>query len=193
MGLLSNLAERRELMTEQSKRIILVATPLMANLLSIAVHGNGFVSAFVCGVAFIGLRRSENIRLELDLLDDVGFLLTAVMWFVFGTTTVIARSEGVPVGLVVFCLLALTVVRLFSDAVGAGRVAVQVAGATAPRLARPEGHDVDRVRSAGLQRAHRSGRDGRPADDGGDRARQRAAARYRRTDGRPCVQQGISQ
>ena len=112
VALLSNLAERRDLMTEQSKRVILVATPLIAYTLSVAVHGNGFVSAFVCGVAFIGLRRSQNVRRELDLLDDVGFLLTAVMWFVFGATTVIALSEGVPLGLVVFCLLALTVVRM---------------------------------------------------------------------------------
>ncbi|MCW2511210.1 MAG: NhaP-type Na+/H+ and antiporters with a unique C-terminal domain protein [Mycobacterium sp.] len=112
VAVLSNVAELRDLMTEQSKRVILVATPLMAYTLSIAVHGNGFVSAFVCGIAFIGLRRSQNIRRELDLLDDVGFLLTVVMWFVFGATTVIALSEGVSIGLVVFCLLALTVVRM---------------------------------------------------------------------------------
>jgi NhaP-type Na+/H+ or K+/H+ antiporter len=112
VALLSNAAERRELMTGQSKRVILVATPLLAYSCSIAVAGNGFVSAFVCGIAFMGLRRSRNIRRELDLLDDVGFLLTAVMWFVFGATTVIALSAGVSTGLVAFCLLALTVVRL---------------------------------------------------------------------------------
>ncbi|MCW2730299.1 MAG: NhaP-type Na+/H+ and antiporters with a unique C-terminal domain protein [Mycobacterium sp.] len=112
VALLSNVAERRDLMTGQSKRVILVAIPLLAYTLSIAVHGNGFVSAFVCGIAFMGLRRSQNIRRELDLLDDVGFLLTVVMWFVFGATTVIALSAGVPIGLVVFCVLALTLVRL---------------------------------------------------------------------------------
>ncbi len=112
VALLSNLSERRDLMTEQSKRVVLVAIPLMAYTLSIAVHGNGFVSAFVCGIAYMGLRRSQNVRGELELLDDVGFLLTVVMWFVFGATTVIALSDGVSVGLVVFCVLALTVVRL---------------------------------------------------------------------------------
>ena len=112
VALLSNLAERHDLMTEQSKRIVLVAIPLLAYTLSVVIHGNGFVSAFVCGITFMGLRRSQNIRRELDLLDDVGFLLTVVMWFVFGATTVIALSAGVPLGLVVFCVLALTVVRL---------------------------------------------------------------------------------
>jgi sodium/hydrogen antiporter len=113
IAMASNVAERRDLMTEQSKRVILVATPLLAYALSIAIHGNGFVAAFVCGIAFIGLRRSETgIRRELELLDDVGFLLTAAMWFVFGAAAVLALSSGVPLGLVVFCLLALTVVRL---------------------------------------------------------------------------------
>jgi sodium/hydrogen antiporter len=110
VALLSNAAEH--LMTGQSKRVILVATPLLAYTFGIAVHGNGFVSAFVCGIAFMGLRRSQNVRRELDLLDDIGFLLTAAMWFVFGATTVIALSAGVSIGLVAFCLLALTVVRL---------------------------------------------------------------------------------
>ncbi len=108
----SNVAERQDLMTEQSKRLILVATPLLAYALSLAVHGNGFVAAFACGVAFIGLRRSQNIHRDLELLDDVGFLLTVAMWFVFGAAAVIALSSGVSVGLVVFCLLALTLVRL---------------------------------------------------------------------------------
>ncbi|MET0474956.1 MAG: cation:proton antiporter [Mycobacterium sp.] len=113
VALASNVAERRDMMTEQSQRVILVATPVLAYALSIAVHGNGFVSAFVCGIAFIGLRRSQNsIRSQLELLDDVGFLLTAAMWFAFGAAAVLALSSGVSVGLVVFCLLALTVVRM---------------------------------------------------------------------------------
>jgi NhaP-type Na+/H+ or K+/H+ antiporter len=112
IALVSNVAERRDLMTEQSKRLILVAAPLLAYTMSIAVHGNGFVSAFVCGTAYVGLRRSETLRRDLELLDDVGFLLTVLMWFVFGAAAVLALSAGVPLGIVVFCLLALTLVRM---------------------------------------------------------------------------------
>jgi NhaP-type Na+/H+ or K+/H+ antiporter len=112
IALASNVAERRDLMTEQSKRLILVAAPLLAYTMSIAVHGNGFVSAFVCGTAYVGLRRSETLRRDLELLDDVGFLLTVLMWFVFGAAAVLALSAGVPLGIVVFCLLALTLVRM---------------------------------------------------------------------------------
>ena len=84
LALLTNAAERRGDMTEQSRRLILVAAPVLAYGLSLAVGGNGFVSAFVCGIAFNNLRRSEAIHSEMELLDDIGFLLSAGMWFVSG-------------------------------------------------------------------------------------------------------------
>jgi NhaP-type Na+/H+ or K+/H+ antiporter len=112
LALLTNAAERRGEMTHQSKRLILVAAPILAYGLSLAVHGNGFVSAFVCGIAFNVVRRSEALGAELELLDDIGFLLSAVMWFVFGASAVLALSFGVSWAMVLFCLLALTVVRM---------------------------------------------------------------------------------
>lgn len=112
LALLVNAAERRGEMTPQSKRLILVAAPMLAYGLSLAVGGNGFVSAFVCGFAFNQLRRSDALHTELELLDDIGFLLTAGMWFVFGAIAVLAVTFGVPWGMVAFCLLALTLVRL---------------------------------------------------------------------------------
>jgi NhaP-type Na+/H+ or K+/H+ antiporter len=112
LALLTNAAERRGEMTDQSKRLILVAAPILAYGLSLAVHGNGFVSAFVCGIAFNVVRRSEALGAELELLDDIGFLLSAVMWFVFGASAVLALSFGVSWAMVLFCRLALTVVRM---------------------------------------------------------------------------------
>lgn len=112
LALLTNAAERRGEMTHQSKRLVLVAAPMLAYGLSLAVDGNGFVSAFVCGIAFNVLRRSEAIHSELELLDDIGFLLSAGMWFVFGATAVLALTFGVPWEMALFCLLALTVVRV---------------------------------------------------------------------------------
>lgn len=112
LALLINAAERRGAMTDQSKRVILVTAPLLAYGLSLALHGNGFVSAFVCGIAFNYLRQSSAIRSELELLDDIGFLLSAGMWFVFGAAAVLALSSGVSWAMVLFCLLALSVVRV---------------------------------------------------------------------------------
>lgn len=112
LALLSNRADRHGLMTDHSKRWLLMAAPLMAFGLSLGVDGNGFVAAFVCGLALRTLRHSADIGRELELVDDVGFLLTVGMWFVFGAAAVVALQSGVSIGMVVFCVLALTVVRV---------------------------------------------------------------------------------
>lgn len=107
----SNAADRRGNMSDRSRRLILVCTPVLAYTVNVASHGNGFVAAFVCGIAFNGLRRYSDERRELELLDDVAFLLSAVLWFVFGAVAWYVLEEGVSVGLVVFCVLVVTVVR----------------------------------------------------------------------------------
>lgn len=118
LALAANLAERRGLMTEQSKRIIVVCVPALAYTLSLGVHGNGFVAAFVCGIAYHYFRRSQDAQRELELVDDLSFLLTAAMWFVFGGVLLIAYWRAdLTVGMVVFCLLALTLVRMLPVAV----------------------------------------------------------------------------
>jgi NhaP-type Na+/H+ or K+/H+ antiporter len=113
-----NLAGRRNLMTGQSARMILVTAPMLAYGLSIAVDGNGFVSAFVSGIAFHYLRHSPDWREDLEFLDDIGFLLSAIMWFVVGAVAVLAFERGVSWQTVAFCLLALTVVRVLPVAIG---------------------------------------------------------------------------
>ncbi|MFJ8655803.1 hypothetical protein ACIRNU_25960 [Streptomyces rochei] len=47
-----NLAQRANLMADQSRRIIGPVIPLLTYTSPVAVHGNGFVAAFVAGVAF---------------------------------------------------------------------------------------------------------------------------------------------
>jgi sodium/hydrogen antiporter len=109
----ANLAERRHLMTEQSKRLLVVAAPALAYTLTIWWHGNGFIAAFLCGIGYHYYRHSSDAERELELLEDLGFLLTALMWFVFGGVVLIAYWQAdLTVGVVAFCLLALTLVRM---------------------------------------------------------------------------------
>ena len=118
LALAANAAERRALMTEQSKRVIVVVAPALAYTLSLTVHANGFVAAFLCGIGYHYLRHSRDAERELELLDDISFLLTSAMWFVFGGVALIAYwHAGLTVGVVVFCLLALTLVRMLPVAV----------------------------------------------------------------------------
>jgi NhaP-type Na+/H+ or K+/H+ antiporter len=111
LAIAANVAGRHEFMTGQSRRLILVAAPLLSYGLSVGIGGNGFVSAFVCGIAIKYLWRTPAIHDDLALVDDVGFLMTAVMWFVIGGVAVLALSS-VPWRVLVFCLLALTLVRM---------------------------------------------------------------------------------
>jgi NhaP-type Na+/H+ or K+/H+ antiporter len=112
LAVLSNLADNRHLMTDQSRRVIVVVAPLLTYTLSVSIHGNGFVAAFVCGIAYKYLRRTVSFRRELELVDDISFLLGLAMWFVFGSVTVLALNRGISWHLLLFCLLALTVVRV---------------------------------------------------------------------------------
>jgi NhaP-type Na+/H+ or K+/H+ antiporter len=113
LALAANFAERKGLMSAQSKRVLVVAAPALTYTISLWAEGNGFVAAFVCGIAYRYFRHAQEPELELELLDDISFLLMAAMWFVFGGVALIAYwHAGLTVGLVVFCLLALTVVRM---------------------------------------------------------------------------------
>jgi sodium/hydrogen antiporter len=113
LALAANLAERKDLMSDQSKRVLVVAAPALTYTLSLWAEGNGFVAAFVCGIAYHYFRHSHDPEHELELLDDISFLLMAAMWFVFGGIALIAYwRAGLTIGVVVFCLLALTAVRM---------------------------------------------------------------------------------
>jgi NhaP-type Na+/H+ or K+/H+ antiporter len=113
LALGANFAQRKDLMSEQSTRVLVVAAPALTYTVSLWAEGNGFVAAFVCGIAYHYFRHSHDPEHELELLDDVSFLLMAAMWFVFGGVALIAYwRAGLTVGVVVFCLLGLTVVRM---------------------------------------------------------------------------------
>lgn len=113
LALAANAAGRHGLMTHQSARILTVAAPALAYTSSLGVHANGFVAAFLCGIGYRYFRRTEDPERDLELIEDLSFLLTALMWFVFGGVVLIASwSADLTVGIVIFCLLALTVVRM---------------------------------------------------------------------------------
>ncbi|MDR6317473.1 cation:proton antiporter [Actinoplanes couchii] len=117
---LMNLAERREWVTGQSRRILVVALPLFTYTATVELGGNGFVAAFVCGIAFRFLRQvapRKGMKVvaqtpELQLLEDTAALLTVGMWFFLGNVVVMTVREGVGWKVVLYCLGVLTVVRV---------------------------------------------------------------------------------
>ncbi|AQT81720.1 hypothetical protein B1R94_24430 [Mycolicibacterium litorale] len=108
---LANAADRRGFMTEQSRRVLVVGAPVLTYVVNVGVHGNGFVAAFVCGIAYNSTRRYIDDSREQEFIHDVNFLLTAVVWFSFGAVAWYVLEDGVDVSQVVFGVLVLTVVR----------------------------------------------------------------------------------
>lgn len=110
---LTNKAVHRHLTTAQSLRIGIMMIPLLAYGWSVTLGGNGFVAAFISGIAYRAARSHQELGDEqLGLLDEVGILAGLVMWFVFGSTSVLLLSLGIEWLIVLYMLLALTVVRI---------------------------------------------------------------------------------
>ncbi|MCB5167028.1 cation:proton antiporter [Streptomyces bambusae] len=113
-------ADRRQWMTGQSRRVLVLVTPLLVYTVTVAAGGNGFVAAFVCGIAFRYVRQTPARRHEtrgadptdFRLVEDTSSIMTMCMWFFFGNAAVLALTDGLHVPTVLLCLAALTVVRI---------------------------------------------------------------------------------
>lgn len=123
-------AQRAGWLTEQSRRIAVLLVPLLTYTATVAIDGNGFVASFICGVMFRYVHRRAKARqihrspagrdlvrsgvLDEDfrLLEDVTSLLTMMLWFIMGVSTVLAFSSGLPWQVAVFALAAITVIRI---------------------------------------------------------------------------------
>ncbi|ORM36427.1 cation:proton antiporter [Williamsia sp. 1135] len=109
---LTNQSMARGFATEQSIRISLVIFPLLAYGSATELQGNGFVAAFICGIAYKAARSTLPTESELSLVDDVSVLAALAMWFVFGCTAVLVLEFGFVWQIIVLAVAALTVLRI---------------------------------------------------------------------------------
>ncbi|MEU6486498.1 cation:proton antiporter [Streptomyces sp. NPDC046887] len=92
-------------------RLAVLAVPIAAYTLSVALGGNGFVASFVAGVCFAPtLARVGHSAVEMT--DDVVTLLTLALWFVFGQIVNNEFWDGFEAPVVLFALLAVSLVRM---------------------------------------------------------------------------------
>lgn len=119
IGLLVAFVRRRELANAVGVRYIMLLVPLVAyGIATLPVLGaNGFVAAFVAGIAY-RFARTRNLpereidRSELLLIDEVGTLTAYFVWFVVGGAAVLVFTTGVDWRIVLLAFLALTVLRI---------------------------------------------------------------------------------
>ena len=104
---------------------------------ALALHGNGFISAFVGGLAFgaIGGRRSEGL---MPFVEETGGLVSLLVWLAFGAVAVVPALESLSWQTGLYAVLSLTLIRMLPVSValagsGLDRVAVAFVGWFGPR------------------------------------------------------------
>ena len=111
-GILLLAADRRKLTSVLSRQIAAYALALGAYFVSLALGGNGFIAAFVAGLAFGGATRKGEEGAEL-FSETAGILLSIGVWVVFGAALVgslILNTQDLRP--ILYAILSLTVIRM---------------------------------------------------------------------------------
>jgi NhaP-type Na+/H+ or K+/H+ antiporter len=104
---------------------------------AVGAHGNGFIAAFVAGMAFGSLVRAD-LESTVAFTEEAGGLLSLVVWLIFGAAMVVPGFSHATWQDYLFALLALTVVRMLPVALallgsGLDRFTVGFVGWFGPR------------------------------------------------------------
>lgn len=120
-GLLGRVAVRRGWVQLHGLRIAAVLIPIVTYAGAVALHGNGFVAAFIAGITYrllrVGGTRPEReqheaaLHQELSVIESIGELASLLMWFVFGAVASLVFLLGINWLLILYGLLALTLLR----------------------------------------------------------------------------------
>jgi NhaP-type Na+/H+ or K+/H+ antiporter len=122
------VAGRRDLLAPAWRPVVPVAGAALAYGSAAALHGSGFIAAFVAGMAFrLVLRRDPEAVNR--LAEEVGSLLDGVTFVVFGAVLLGPALGGLSWALAAWAVLSLTVVRMVPVA-----LAMVGAGARAPAI-----------------------------------------------------------
>jgi len=104
---------------------------------ALALHGNGFIAAFIGGLAYGAIGGRGGARL-VPFVEETGALVSLLVWLAFGAVAVASAVENLTWQILVYAVLSLTVIRMVPVAAalaGArlGRAAVALVGWFGPR------------------------------------------------------------
>ena len=124
-AMLITLAAKRHWIAGGSRRLATLALAVTAFEFAVAVDGNGFIAAFVAGIAF-GATLDPKVS-DLDRVGELpelgGELLGLVVWFLFGAALLPLAFEHLDARMAVYALSSLTLIRMLPVAlclVGSG-------------------------------------------------------------------------
>lgn len=131
---------RRRWIISGGRRLATLAAALASFALAVALDGNGFIAAFVAGIAFGAVLPSDVVDVQdvAELPELLGELLALGVWFLFGVALVPIALDHLTVSTVVYAALSLTVIRMVPVALslvgtGLGRRTVLFVGWFGPR------------------------------------------------------------
>ncbi|MGJ0203190.1 cation:proton antiporter [Leucobacter sp. gxy201] len=118
MGAAVRLALARDWVDAHGVRVAMLLVPFVTYECTVALNGNGFVAAFLAGIAYKLLRtrgRGDDHDVphaELALVDDLGAVASLFMWFIVGSVTALVFTTPAGWPWILFAVLALTVLRM---------------------------------------------------------------------------------
>ena len=115
-GWLLKEARRRGLAAEEFTGISVLALALLAYSVALLAGGNGFVASFCGGLAF-GACAGRRAPEELVFLEQMGGLVSLLVWLAFGAIALPIMVDRVDALVVLYAVLSLTVVRMLPVAV----------------------------------------------------------------------------
>jgi len=110
-GIVVHAAWDRDWVTGAARQIVTLAVAAAAYSSAESAAGNGFIAAFVAGIAFRAATRMMH-ESAADLTEDVGELATWMTFLFFGVGLAVPAVTEASVGTVVYVMLILTVVRM---------------------------------------------------------------------------------
>ena len=114
-AILIAFGSRRRWMLVGGRRLATLAAALCSYTLAVTLDGNGFIAAFVAGIAFgwsLPKRDSADASEIEELPELVGEVLGLVVWFLFGAALVPVALKYFSVWILLYAVLSLTVIRI---------------------------------------------------------------------------------
>ncbi|WP_194916618.1 cation:proton antiporter domain-containing protein [Catenulispora rubra] len=120
-GTVLRRSERERWSSGESVGIAALLLPIVTYSIAVSVGGNGFVAAFLAGIAYkrarIGFRGLQGEQApmpesEFATVEALGTVASLIVWFVFGAVAVLVFQVGVPGSVILYSVLVLTVVRM---------------------------------------------------------------------------------
>jgi len=135
-GWLIKVARRRGWVAEGFAGAAVLGLAICCYTTSVALHGNGFIAAFIGGLSFAAA--GGQAAQLIPFVEGTGTVVSLLVWLLFGVVAVVPAFENLTWQTVVYAVLSLTVIRMLPVAlalVGSGlsRTTVAFVGWFGPR------------------------------------------------------------